>query len=147
MYSATKWIAEDGTEFDDMDECHEYEMRGLGKTVKGMGIVFFDLDDYEGSIDWRGLPYLSEIAVDAMMQHPDSCYGIFIPTEAAADWYSDQCDEFDELPCPFSYNQESHAGFFVYDSDTEEWIDFEETWARYAEHAQAIFDFINRRRV
>ena len=106
MRAETRWIAEDGTIFEDEGECREYEWKENTASA-----TFTLLSD-----SFRILP------VDETKSYED-CWYIYLPTEKSVRQIV-QCWDTDIigacLPGPLN-RWSAGAGLWAYDTDTDSW--------------------------
>ena len=100
------YIAEDGTEFEDEQECLAYEAAQSAKTLKGK-VVLLDADfkviPLDNLADWERTFFIFTKDVSALHE-----------LRAVWDW------DLTGL-CPPSFLFEDKAGLFAYDEDQDEW--------------------------
>ena len=106
MREETRWIAEDGSIFDDEDECREYEWKENAASA-----TFTLLSDR-----FKILP------VDETRSYED-CWYIYLPTEESVRQIV-QCWDTDLIGTylPDAFNRWSvDTGLWAYDSDDDSW--------------------------
>ena len=123
MTEYTTYVAFDGEEFDDEDDCLAYERKLQATNFKGE-IFFYDINRKPVPLDIGDL---------------DDVYFVNIETERACQWFVDRCHDCGSTH-PWSYNPYRKeefplTGFFYY-SD-EEW----HHWQTEIEKLNAIRDY------
>lgn len=106
MREEIRWIAEDGTIFEDEDECREYEWKE--STASATFVLLSD--------SFKVLP------VDETGSYAD-CWYIYLPTEKSVRqivqcWDTDILGEY--LPDPFN-SWSVDTGLWAYDTDDNSW--------------------------
>ena len=123
MTEYTTYVAFDGTEFDDEDDCLAYE-----RTIQAT--------DYEGEIFFYDI---NRKPIPLHTEDLEDVYFVNIETEKACQWFVDRCGDCGATH-PWSYNpyrkeELPMTGFFYY-SD-EEW----HHWQTEIEKLNAIRDY------
>ena len=109
MIEYTKYIADDGTEFDDYEECQEYERK----------MELDELAEEVMALNRYGKP------VDNL-RDTDSIFFLRIDSDEAAERLDNLCNG----GWPWSYGgirciEYPRAGQFFYDTDIDRWIDID----------------------
>lgn len=128
MRKEIRWIAEDGTIFDDEDECREYEWKESTASA-----TFTLLSDR-----FRILP------VDETRSYED-CWYIYLPTEKSVRqivqcWDTDIIGAY--LPDPFN-SWSVDTGLWAYDTDNDGWYHLGNRLEDLQNIANACMDAIN----
>lgn len=121
MKEITKYIADDGTEFEDEDECLDYERTEKMKTIKGVKFFFEngkEISDYENFEDLLDRTFFIRITD------------------------KDDFDKFEEM----LYNEisyyygtdgwrdlENEIGLFFYDKDLDRWMNWDKQYDKLLE--------------
>ena len=100
------YVAEDGTEFEDEEECLTYETAQTAKTLKGK-VALLDAD-------------FKVIPLD-ILEKWDRAYFIFVKDMSALHELRDVWDWDLTGLCPPDLLFEDTAGLFVYDEDYDSW--------------------------
>lgn len=119
----TIYIAVDGTEFDSVEDCQEYE-RNNGTGLEGQ--IFL----YDGDFN----------LVNPIDSTPEEIYYVNILTEEAFEWFEAWCKDYGvESPWDRTMRDpiKAHTGVFVYDTDCD-WIHLESEIARLNEIANKV---------
>ena len=109
MTEYTTYVAFDGSEFDDEDDCLAYE-----RTMKAT--------DYEGEI------FFYDASLEPVPLHVedlDDVYFVNIKTEKACQWFVDRCQDCGSTH-PWSYDSHRReefpmTGFFWFDTHDDTW--------------------------
>lgn len=113
MTEITKYIADDGTEFEDEDECLDYERTSTMKAIKG--VKFFSEDGKEIT-NYSSLEDLLDLS-----------YFIKITDKDDFDKFEELL--YDELGCSYWADGwdslKGEKGLFFYDEDRDSWISWE----------------------
>lgn len=102
MIKQITYIADDGTQFDDEWECHEYEVELHAKKHKNAILLF---DKYG-----EPLPLTSG--------GMDNTHFLVIKTDEAAQFLR---DTYDSIELPWEYDEESVSGAWYYDWRVDGW--------------------------
>jgi hypothetical protein len=129
MREEIRWIAEDGTIFDDECECREYEWKESTASA-----TFTLLSD-----GFRILP------VDETKSYED-CWYIYLPTEKSVRqivqcWDTDLIGAY--LPDPFINVWDVDTGLWAYDTDDDSWYHLGNRLAGLQSIANSCMDAIN----
>ena len=113
MTEVTKYIANDGKEFEDEDECLDYERTSTMKAIKG--VKFFSEDGKEIT-NYSSLEDLLDLS-----------YFIKITDKDDFDKFEELL--YDELGCSYWADGwdslKDEKGLFFYDEDRDSWISWE----------------------
>lgn len=126
MTEITKWIADDGKEFEDYDECRDYEI----------GLELKEISDAVHLYDWQKRP----LPLDE--SHLEDAHYIMIETRSAFNRLEELNDEH------FSVNLPSNQGFtspglYFWDGDDDEWKHLEEEITRLVEMREHFYPLRN----
>ena len=100
------YIAEDGTEFEDEQECLAYEAAQSAKTLKEKFVLLYEnfkVISLDNLADWERTFFIFTKDVSALHELREVC-----------DWYLTGM-------CPPSFLFEDKAGLFAYDEDKDDW--------------------------
>jgi hypothetical protein len=125
MTEYTTYVAFDGSEFDDEDDCLAYE-----RTMKAT--------DYEKEIFFYGI---NREPVPLNVEDLDDVYFVNIKTEKAKEWFVDRCYDSGSVH-PWSYDPYRReefpmTGFFWFDTYDDTW----HHWQTEIERLNAIRDY------
>lgn len=101
MYEITKYYAEDGTEFEDEDECYEYEQLQLTEVHKA-NIVALDYEFDE---------------ISNYIKNFEDVYIFYIKTDEDCKWLREKLDDYGWNMLYFP----THKGIVFWDSKAEVW--------------------------
>lgn len=109
MTEYTTYIAFDGSEFDDEDDCLAYE-----RTMKAT--------DYEKEISFYGF---DRKPIPLHVENLDDVYFVNIKTKKACQWFIDRCQDCGSIH-PWSYDPHRKeefpmTGFFWFDTSDDTW--------------------------
>ena len=100
------YIAEDGTNFEDEEECLAYEAAQSAKTLKGKVVLLgehFEVIPLDNLADWKRIFFIFAKDVSALHE----LYDVW-------DW------DFTGMPAP-DFLEGDTAGLFAYDEDYDSW--------------------------
>ena len=121
MREITKYIAHDGTEFDNEDDCRYYEVIEGMKTIKGVKFFF---EDGKEITNYSGLEDLLD----------RSCF-IKITDENDFDNFEEMV--YEKLGCSYWADGwcslRGETGVFYYDEDFERWMSWDEQYDKLLE--------------
>ena len=121
MKEITKYIADDGTEFEDEDECLYYERTEKMKTVKGVKFFFEngkEISDYENLED-----LLDRTCFIRITDKEDfDKFEEILYEEFGGDYWADGWDSL-----------RGETGLFYYDKDFTRWMSWDEQYDKLRE--------------
>lgn len=131
MTEITKYVADDGTEFDDEWDCQHYEWEQGTKDSKYVLLNF----KYEKLSNSEASSY-------------DDCAFIFIPTaESAWDLLNNWDTDLINLDCPhflpYRASDTVHTGLWAWDEDKERWFHLGEKLSELTKMAERAMSVIN----
>ena len=126
MREITKYVANDGTEFEDEEECRYYEMTEGMKTIKG--VKFFsengkEITNYSSLEDLLNSSYFIKIT----NENDFDKFEEIISDEFGGDYWADGWNSL-----------RGETGLFYYDKDFERWISWDEQYDKLREIRRKI---------
>ena len=126
MKEITKYIADDGTEFEDEDECLYYERTEKMKTIKGVKFFFGngeEITNYSSLEDLLNRSYFIKITDENDFDKFEE----IISDEFGGDYWADGWDSL-----------RGETGLFYYDEDFERWMSWDEQYDKLREIRRKI---------
>lgn len=121
MREITKYIANDGTEFDNEDDCRYYEVTENMKTIKGVKFFFEngkEITDYSSLEDLLDSSYFIKITDENDFDKFEE----IISDEFGGDYWADGWSSL-----------RGETGLFYYDEDSIRWMSWDEQYDKLRE--------------
>lgn len=106
-----KYFADDGTEFDDYDECETYERRQ--KTINTVQFSRF----------WN--EYRKLMTLDQFIANPESCDYMEVANDDEAAIIKEFCYDDAGIMSPWGYNETPTHGRYYFSHDNDNWYCFD----------------------
>lgn len=106
-----KYFADDGTEFNDYDECETYERRQ--KTINGVQFSRF--------WDEKRKP----MTLERFIKEPEACDYMEVANDDEAAQIKEFCRNDAGIMAPWDYHETPVHGRYYYSPDKDEWVHFD----------------------